>query len=312
MTDSLCLVVNPRAGSGRAARCLPAVLSALAAAGLTAVRVCEATGLDNAAALAAGAAGSGETVVAVGGDGLVGAVAGAAARAGGTLGVIPAGRGNDFARMLGIPRAPAEAAAVLVAGRAEPVDMIGVRAGDGPEAVVAGSVYLGIIAEAGEIATRSRWVRGLLGYQLAGLAALLAWRPATFTVSVPTGPGAGTSVFAGYCVVAANSGYLAAGVNAAPDASLTDGMLDVLTVGHGSRASFLAVMARAARGAHLSLSQVRWQQAVSVTVTADRAVPAAADGESLPFASPLPAGMPLAIRALPGAVQVIRPPVPGC
>jgi diacylglycerol kinase family enzyme len=44
-----------------------------------------------------------------------------------------------------------------------------------------------------------------------------------------------------------------------------------------------------------------------VTLTMDRAVPAAADGETLPGAGPLPAGTPLTVRALPGALTVLVP-----
>ena len=319
MTDPLCLVVNPAAGNGRALRAMPAVLTALTAAGAPPVRVCESTSLSHAASCAVDAVGRGETVVAVGGDGLVGTLAGAVAGAGGVLGLIPSGRGNDFARMLGIPRVPPEAARALMAGEPQPVDLIGVRAGDGPEAIVAGSVYLGIVSEGGEIANRARWVRGPLGYQLAGVRALLAWEQARFALELPgpgdaagpasaaNGNGNGASDFPGYCVVVANSGYLAAGVKAAPAADVSDGLLDVLTVEHGSRSSFLKIMRRAAKGGHVGMNLVGMQQAASVTVRADRAMPAAADGETLPFASPLPPGIPLAIRALPSALRIIRP-----
>jgi diacylglycerol kinase family enzyme len=292
------------------------VLSALTAAGGTAVRVCESTSLSQAAEAAAGAVGRGETVVAVGGDGLVGTLAGAVSQAGGVLGIVPAGRGNDFARMLGIPASVAAAAQALMTGLPQPVDLIGVRAGTGPEVIVAGSVYLGIVSEGGEIVSRSRWVRGPLGYQVAGLRALLTWQQARFTVDLPApdGPaGAGDAAreFPGFCVVVANSAYLAAGTKAAPGADVTDGLLDVLTVAHSSRASFLRVMRRAAKGEHLGMRDVRVQQAACVTVRADRPMPAAADGETLPFAAPLAPGIPLIIRALPAALQVIQPSWPG-
>lgn len=318
MIGSLCLVVNPAAANGRARRRLPGILSALTAAGVTATRVCESTSLADAAAAAAAAAARGETVVAVGGDGLVGTLAGAVSSAGGVLGIIPAGRGNDFARMLGLPRRPAEAAQALVTGKPAPADLIGVRAADGPEAVVAGSVYLGIVSEGGEIVSRARWVRGPLGYQLAGVRAVAAWQPARFTVTAdaPGGePQPGSDAvreFGGYCVVVANSGYLAAGVLAAPTADLADGLLDLLTVSDGSRASFLRIMRRAVKGTHLGMSQVSLRRATTVTVTAGRPMPAAADGETLPFAAPLPPGVPLTIRALPAAVQVVRPAEPAC
>ena len=109
MTDSWCLVVNPAAGNGRGVRRLPAVLGALDA-DPACVQVCETASLGHAAEVAAGAAGRGEKVVAVGGDGLVGSVAAALAGTGGVLGIVPAGRGNDFARMLGIPLGMADAA----------------------------------------------------------------------------------------------------------------------------------------------------------------------------------------------------------
>jgi diacylglycerol kinase family enzyme len=184
VSHSFCLVVNPAAGGGRGERHLPEALGALAADSAPAVRVCPTTSLSHAGQLAEQATARQETVVAVGGDGLVGAVAGAVSRAGGLLGIIPAGRGNDFARMLGIPAQPAAAARALLSGEPRAVDLIGVQSGDGQELVVAGSVYLGVPSEAGEIANRSWWARGPAGYQLAAVSALLGWRPATFAVDL--------------------------------------------------------------------------------------------------------------------------------
>ncbi len=298
--DTYCFVVNPAACHGRGIRRLPAVLGPLSAAGGT-VRVEESSSLGHAAALAAEAAGRGEIVVAVGGDGTVGRMAAAVAAAGGVLGIIPAGRGNDFARMLGIPTDPARAAAVLLRGGRREVDLIGVRAGDGPEQVVAGSVYLGIPSEGARIAAASRLPPGGLAYQIAGLHALLAWQPASFTVGTQAGAPA---AFRGFCVVVANSAYFAGGTPAAPDADVTDGLLDVITVSDGSKLSFVRVMLLASRGRHTRLAQVGVTRAASVTVTADRAMFAGADGEPLPYASPLATGAPLRIRAFPGALRI--------
>jgi diacylglycerol kinase (ATP) len=331
VSHSFCLVVNPAAGGGRCERQLPEALGVLAADG-AAVRVCPTTSLGHAVGLAEQATARQETVVAVGGDGLVGTLAGAVSRAGGVLGIIPAGRGNDFACMLGIPPRPAAAARALLGGEPRAVDLIGVQSGDGPEDVVAGSVYLGIPSVGGEIANRSRWVRGPVGYQLAGVRALLGWRPTTFTVDPgpvdpgPVDPGpvdprvvgpeaaAWPAVsFPGFCVVVANSVYLAAGRQVAPDADVSDGLLDVIMVRQGTKLSFVTAMLRAGRGTHVLMDEVTTELAACVTVTADRAMPAAADGETLASACPLPAGSPLRVRALPGALRVIAPaggPVP--
>jgi diacylglycerol kinase (ATP) len=310
MSRPLCLVINPSARNGRVTRDLPAIARALTAAG-AAFRLCESTSLEHAKALAARAAAGGEIVVAVGGDGLVGALAGAVAGAGAdrVLGVIPAGRGNDTARMLGIPASPASAARNLLEGRARPVDLIGVRAA-GAEQIVAGSVYMGVPSEGGEIANASRLARGPSGYLLAGVRALLAWQPATFTVRVDGRPAAGTDAagaLPGFCVVVANSAYLAAGRKAVPAADVTDGLLDVLMVRQARKVTFARVMLRAGNGTHVQLRQVSTDRGAAVCLSADRAMTAAADGETLPCASPLAAGCGLHIRALPAAVRVISP-----
>ena len=59
-----------------------------------------------------GAVEAGEVPVVVSGDGLIGAIGGAMAGAETPLGIIPGGRGNDLARVLGIPDDPEAAVAV--------------------------------------------------------------------------------------------------------------------------------------------------------------------------------------------------------
>ena len=66
-------------------------------------------------------------------------------------------------------------------------------------------------------------------------------------------------------------------------------------------------MLLAGRGKHTRLAQVGVTRAASVTVSADRAMLAGADGEPLPCASPLDPGSQLQIRALPGALRVAGP-----
>src|SRR3954454_13499571 len=118
----VCLIVNPHAGGGRAAARLPRVEVALRRRGIR-FRVERTTSMDHARGLAREARDAGEVAAAMGGDGLTGAVAGELRDTDGVLAVIPGGRGNDFARKLGIPTEPEAAVAVLAAGATRTVDV---------------------------------------------------------------------------------------------------------------------------------------------------------------------------------------------
>jgi diacylglycerol kinase (ATP) len=298
----LSLIVNPAAGRGRALQLLPQATAALDVVGAD-YRVAVSASLEHAAQLAAEAAATGRVIVAVGGDGMAGALAGAASRHGGRFGVIPAGRGNDLARVLGIPAEPATAARLLAAGCIRQVDLIGVGVPGQQEVIAAGSAYAGVPSVAGEIANGTRWLRGSAVYSAAALRAVARWQPAGFTLDGP----AGAINFAGYAVVVANSAYFGGGMKVAPAALIDDGQLDLVLMRHGPKVAFLRALTKIKDGSHVELDQVSVDQVTEVTLTIDRAIPVAADGETLPFAAPLPAGTPLRIRVLPGALTVIVP-----
>ena len=329
MTGPLTIVVNPAAGGGAAARSMAQVMAVLDGAGAR-YTVQESKSLDHARSLAAAAAEGGETVVAFGGDGMAGALAGAVAQAArriageaagavaqaslaGTFGVIPCGRGNDFARTHGIPFESAAAARVLTGGTLRPADLIEVsRTGgpgtDGGPSMVAGSVYPGIPAVAGEIANQTRLIRGPIVYNLAALRALLGWKPTTFRLAADGADGGRIErEFRGYGVVAANVPYFGAGMKVAPGAETDDGLLDIVMMRHAPKLTFVRALTKIKDGSHVNLDQIEVLRARSVTLSTDRPVPAGADGELLAYAAPLPAGAQLHVRAVPGALRLIVP-----
>jgi diacylglycerol kinase (ATP) len=306
-----CLIVNPRAGNGRARAILPVATAVLAAAGAQ-HRVVESASLEHARELAAQAAGRGEVVVAVGGDGMAGALAGAAAAAGARYGLLPAGRGNDLAGVLRIPAEPGDAARLLAAGQVRQIDLIAVSLPDRPdqpEAIVASSVYAGLPALAGQVANDTRLLRGSLVYTVAALRVLARWRPVTFSVRIDSQPD--PHEFAGYAVVIANSAYFGGGMRVAPPAAIDDGVLDVVLMRHAPKLTFVRALQKIKDGSHVALPQISLERGTEVTLTMSRDLPAAADGEPLAHATPLAAGSSLRIRALPAALTVIGPPASG-
>ena len=315
MNEPLCLVVNPAAGGGRALRTLATATAALDGASAR-YQVQPSASLAHARELAAAAAQRGEVTVAVGGDGLAGALAGAVADAGGVMALIPAGRGNDLARELGLPPGAAAAAAAILDGQQAELDLLGLSIPGQPEETAALSAYLGLPSVAGEIANRSRLIRGPATYPVAALRALARWRPVSFRVEQTGGPGgpvAGIPAgeFPGYGVVLANSRFFGGGMQVCPPARTSDGCLDVVVMHDATKAAFLRVLLQIKDGTHVSLPQVALGQAAAVTVTADTALPVAADGETLPWGSPLAAGVPLRARVRRGALKVIVPAGPG-
>ena len=288
----LALIVNPSAAGGRTARAIPEVQLALDKLGLA--HHTEMTGsLDHARELALDAAAAGEIAVAFGGDGLVGAVAGALAEARqGVLGVLPGGRGNDFARVLGIPREAQRACTVLANGLERRLDL-----GQAGERTFIGIASCGFDSDANRIANEARRIRGNLVYAYGALAALRAWRPATFTVTLD---GAEPRIVTGYSVAAANSKAFGGGMYLAPDASLEDGALDVVIINDMPKARYLALLPTVFTGRHVRHRGVEVVRARELTVTADRPFTMYADGDPI-------GDLPLSVRALPSAIPVITP-----
>jgi diacylglycerol kinase (ATP) len=307
MTGPFSIVVNPAAGHGRSQRVLAAVRATLDTAGV-AYRVSESSSLDNAREIARRAAQLGDVVVAVGGDGTAGALAGVVASADGRYGIIPAGRGNDIARVLGIPADPASAALALLDGQLRKVDLIGVSVPGRPETAVVGSVYAGVPSIAGEIANRARWLPGPLHYPVPALRALARWTPATFRAEIRCGAAsAEVHEYPGYAIVVANVAYFGAGMQVAPPAVIDDGVLDIVIMRDGPKLAFVRALARIRSGTHLTLPQISLERGTEVVLSIDRDMAAAADGETLPCAAPLRAGTPLRIRALPGVLTILTP-----
>jgi YegS/Rv2252/BmrU family lipid kinase len=282
--------VNPSAGRGRAARLLPQVEAALRARGVT-FRVERTHSLAHARELARDALAAGEVAAGMGGDGLLGALAGELRETDGVLGVLPGGRGNDFARKLGIGPDPEIACDVLAAGRERAIDV----------AEAGGATYLGI-ASAGidsdvqDIANATRVPLGEMIYVYATLRALRGWRNARWQVVID----GDAQSFTGYSVAVANSGVFGGGMYLVPDASLDDGQLDVVLIGECPKRRYLSSLPKVFKGTHVASEHITFLRGREVAFHADRPFRAYADGDPI-------AELPVTIRVVPRALKVLVP-----
>ncbi len=287
----LSLIVNPHAGGGRAGHHLDEVSAALTELGLE-HHIEPTKSLDHARELAWAATESGEMSVGFGGDGLIGAVADAIKGTTGVLGVLPGGRGNDFARVLGIPLEPAPACAVLKDGNVRALDI-----GQIGDKTFIGIASCGFDSVANRIANDTRIVRGNLVYAYGALRALAGWKPARFEVTLDGGE---PRVMTGYTVAAANSGAYGGGMMMAPDASLQDGLLDIVLVAHAPKLRFLRLLPTVFKGEHVKQPNVEVLRAHEIRISAERPFTMYADGDPI-------AELPATVRALPSAVRVMVP-----
>lgn len=292
LTREVALIVNPSAGGGRAARALPGVEARLRDLGISA-EVDATRDLEHAAELAVGAARRGRVVVTLSGDGMLGKVAGALTEVpGAVLGVLPGGRGNDFARVVGIPLDAEAACEVIANGEPHALDLG--QAGDTP---YIGIASLGFDSDANRIANEAPARLGQFVYVYGALRALAAWKPADFTIEVD-----GRRLqFTGWGVAMANSKAYGGGMFVAPDAELDDGALDIVRLESTSKAHFLrSVMPKAFKGEHVHDPSVHVLRGTVVRVEASRPFVVQADGD--------PVGeLPMTFRVLPGAVRVLLP-----
>lgn len=297
---SFTFLVNPTSGGGAAAGAVVPVARRLRDAG-AAVEVTYSPGPHAIRELVARAVGRADVVVSVGGDGMLSSLAGEVARAGGTLGIVPAGRGNDFARCLGVSSDPGVQAETLLAGRTRQVDLISYSLGSGPARVVAGSVYAGVDARASETVDRLRSLPLVTQYPLAAAHSLATYVPGRYRVSVDGEERLVTAA----TVVVANSRYYGKGMQIAPDAQVDDGLLDVVVIGAASRRGLIRSLPRVYDGSHAELDEVTVLRGRTVALAAEggRPIPVGGDGEAI---GTLPGSGPSAIvEVLPAALRVV-------
>jgi len=286
----LTLLVNPHSAHGRTLKLLPKVEQELDERRIP-FRVERTKGLEDGVERALHAVEVGELPVVCSGDGLIGAIGGAMAGAETPLGIVPGGRGNDLARVLGIPDDPVGAVEVLAAGETRRIDV-----GEANGKRFLGIVSVGFDSEANRVANETSFMRGNLVYAYAAVRTLLAWKPGRFTIRVDEE----RYRFTGYSVSVANSRAFGGGMYIAPDAELDDGEFDVVTIGEGSKLRFVGNLPKVFKGTHVEEDQVRVFRAPHLELTASRPFPVYADGEHL-------TELPASLRILPRALNVLAP-----
>jgi YegS/Rv2252/BmrU family lipid kinase len=228
-----------------------------------------------------------------------------------TLGILPAGTGDDFARGLRGSRAPLQTWIDTVVAHArgesnrppQTVDVLYGRCnGFEKPFICLNASTMGIGGEtAGRVAAQGKFMRNFSGefrFVFAAVGALAAWRERRVIVTVD-----GRTIVDGpmNLVGVANALYAGGGMMLSPDARIDDGKLDVITASGLSRANVVTELSRIHTGGHVNNPKVTITQGTIVrieTLMLQDAMPLEADGN-------VRGVTPVQFQVLPGALQFV-------
>jgi diacylglycerol kinase (ATP) len=289
-----CIIVNPTAGG---VRDIDQVTARLARLPDTEIRL---TGRRGSAARFAKAAiqKGRETIVAAGGDGTLNEIINGIgenfdkAR----VGLIPLGTGNDFARTIGIPTEVEEAIDLIVATKTRPVDLVRVTSDEVRYFVnVSAGGFSGLVNEKLTAKMKKTW--GPLAYLRSAAAALPGLRAYRTTLAFDNAESLMVDV---YNVVVANGRYVAGGTMIAPEASIDDGLLDIVLIPERPAGELALLAAQVAMGTHLTSDAIIFRRAAKLTVNSKPGMWFNVDGE-------LVGNEPARFEILPRALRFIAP-----
>jgi YegS/Rv2252/BmrU family lipid kinase len=302
------ILVNPKAGAGAAQRRVPVVLGALERAGVSADAV-ETRAPGDAPRIVREAAREGVDCLAVmGGDGTMNEVCQAYIDAEGNavrgpdLAIVPAGTGGDFRRTFGLGTSDAEAVTRLIASPPRPVDLgvLRFRDAQGRDAVRAflniASFGLGGLTDS-LVNSGPKWLGGKAAFLVGTLRALLVYRAQPVRVVVDGRPFLEAPILN---VALANGRYFGGGMMVAPDASPTDGLLDIVAFHDISNTQSLLFTQDIYRGTHIGkkgVSTIRGSEIRAEPLQSTDRVLIDLDGET-------PGQLPLTASVLPAALRL--------
>lgn len=212
-------------------------------------------------------------IVIGGGDGTINAMSHVFADSDKTLGILPLGTGNAFARDLGIQTSVEHACSVIVHGKTSPVDM---GLANGRPFLNVATVGLSTLIAMGLRPGLKRML-GPMAYLMPAFNALRIVRP--FEVHLQ-GPGVDDH-FESMQVVIGNGRFHAGRLPLGPGAGLTTGELVVYGLASRNRAAFARLALNLWSGRHVDLDEVRYYRMTEGTLATTPSRSVTVDGERL-------------------------------
>lgn len=251
--------------------------------------------------LARSAAEEYDLLVVVGGDGTLNEVLQGIRGDGPDVALVPRGTGRDFARTFGIGPGFDDAVRVALSGETRVLDLglVAYRAWNGEDArsYFANVAGVGI---SGAIARRANEQTKAFGGRVSYLAAIVSvfwhWQVSGVELDVDGERRSGLM----HEVFVANGAYLGGGLRMCPEADPSDGLFDVLALGHLTKRDLAFTLPKAYSGSHLPHPKAELLRGRVVTVDAEEPLPLQIDGEQ-------PGTTPARFEVVPSALRLRVP-----
>jgi diacylglycerol kinase (ATP) len=289
-----CVIANPNSGTADGEK----LRQALKRLGDVTLRTTKQAGDAKRFAEEALAAGS-ELVIAAGGDGTLNEVVnGLAADFGqATLGLIPLGTGNDFARSLNVPADIDAALEIIAAGLTQAADIVSVTSDKQRYFInVSSGGFSGLVDEKLTDEMKQSW--GPLAYLRSAAAALPDLSEYHMSIVVDDTE---TLNLTAFNLIIANARFVAGGIPIAPQAILDDGLLDVLIIPAASTPDLALLVPQILLGTHQDNELITFRRTRKIYVESHPGMWFNTDGE-------LVGNEPATFEVLPRAMRVIVNP----
>jgi len=287
------VILNPAAGYHKCKRSFPAIQSKLLERGIAHhFYFSHYSGHITELALKAKSQGY-EKIIVCGGDGTINEALSALVGSDVTLGILPFGRGNDFARNLGIKEDLDFACDVLCQGKVRKVDVVKVN--ESRYYVSVGGI--GFDAEVASWANRyKKFTPGINTYILGILAKLFTFKCKKVTITYDKGHYQGKIVMAAF----GNSAWYGGGINITPHALMDDGWLDICIVDKINKIKLLFLLPSTFKGNHTKFPEVKLYRAKTISINSETPLQLLGDGE-------LMCQTPVSLKVVPQALKVLAP-----
>jgi diacylglycerol kinase (ATP) len=237
-----------------------------------------------------------DALLLIGGDGTVHQALPAIAEAKIPFGFLPCGRGNDFARNIGLPSNLKKSCSLPSNPSFHQVDLP--RINNIPFVAIA---YVGFDAEVNRLANDKKgYFGGTLGYIVCVLKALRNFRPFKVEITVDDDTWSESVMM----VTVANAPFYGGGMKIAPDANMNDGIFDICIVQEISKLELLQQFPKVFKGTHIFHPRIITKTGKKIVLMSDEDREVFADGE---YAAQLPAEFTMGNQK----IQIMSPQKPG-